>query len=154
MANADALPQLPYISWGPAPRKAQDRRKSEHGVKDHQKLESTSHVNQQDSVWPSSKQDTPLIVHEALTLDQYYYKSIKDTYTRDRDQALWRLFDDYQYEKTPKSTRFTGGANMPQDHKSPENKTQDYKILKVNQLWLWILDDGDISVSVLAGKPR
>ncbi|PYI32207.1 hypothetical protein BP00DRAFT_473520 [Aspergillus indologenus CBS 114.80] len=182
---------FPYISWGAGPPKAQDRGKSEHDVEDHAKPDSISPANQKKDDWPKSEPDMRVIVHEALTLDQYYYDSIEDTITRDRDQALCRLFKTYKEKEAGKDTNpldahrpsqnprtaveslsincknafetlfkklrkllheqrpGTKESGHPHSRSTPqENETGSCQILKVNQLWLWILHDDTIITSV------
>ncbi|RAH75055.1 uncharacterized protein BO66DRAFT_425383 [Aspergillus aculeatinus CBS 121060] len=206
---------FPYISWGAGPPKAQNHGKNEHNGQDHTEPGFDSHTEQQDPKsqstserlskaisqpspqpdekvsWPESKQDTRKIVHEALTLDQYYYDSIKDTYTRDHDQALSRLFKTYKekraiqstqpYEEQrphhnhepvgetlttdcrdffePLSRRWKERRDKQIPHKQERNdqdrsyalqkdEAESFQILKVNQLWLWILHDGKINTII------
>lgn len=114
-------------------------------------------------------------VHEAMTLDQYYYTSLKSTDKRDRDQALWRLFhrehrsraeekrtkakaDTERREKEKRyddkskrrrwlprdwyeSTRTVAEAkDLPEDSRTDDTAAA-FKILTVDQLWLWVVDD-------------
>lgn len=65
-------------------------------------------------------------LHVPRTLDQFYYHSLGDTDRRDGDQVIYR-----QQKKGLKKTR--------------TNPTQ-YMICMVNQLWLWVVDDGKISM--------
>lgn len=62
--------------------------------------------------------DPPL--HMRRTLEQYYYWTAEDTTRRDRDQIVCR------------STRHNADDN------DPDSTT---RIVMVDQLWLWILDD-------------
>lgn len=56
------------------------------------------------------------IKHKPVTLDQYYYPTIADTDERDKDQVLSKFLD-------------------------KQGKQSDRKILMVNQLWIWIIDE-------------
>lgn len=64
--------QMPYISWDRWPERAKSDAKAP--------VEVASRTASKEAV-----------VHEAMTLDQYYYTSLKNTDRRDRDQAIWRL---------------------------------------------------------------
>ncbi|KAI4867299.1 hypothetical protein F4820DRAFT_457119 [Hypoxylon rubiginosum] len=59
------------------------------------------------------------IKHKPVTLDQYYYPTIADTDERDKDQVLSKFLD-------------------------KQGKQSDRKILMVNQLWIWIIDEKTI----------
>ena len=61
-------------------------------------------------------------MHVRRTLDQYYYHTMKDTKQRDRDQVVFRW----------------AKRMWPDDPDSVHN------ILMVDQLWLWILDGGEL----------
>jgi len=61
------------------------------------------------------KADPPL--HIRRTLDQYYFVSLDDTNQRDKDQVVYRGTLDKE-----------------------KNRVQS-RIVMVDQLWLWILDD-------------
>ncbi|XXH00153.1 hypothetical protein Hte_006495 [Hypoxylon texense] len=59
------------------------------------------------------------IKHEPMTLDQYYYPTITNTDERDKDQVLSKFLD-------------------------KQGRQSDRKILMVNQLWIWIIDEKTI----------
>ena len=62
--------------------------------------------------------DPPL--HIRRTLDQYYFLTLEDTSARDRDQVVYR------------GTR--AGRSF---------HTRNTRVIMVDQLWLWILDDSE-----------
>ncbi|KAI2616109.1 hypothetical protein GGR54DRAFT_611210 [Hypoxylon sp. NC1633] len=66
------------------------------------------------------------IKHEPMTLDQYYYPTITNTHTRDHDQVLSRFL------------------------KKQDNRG---KILMVNQIWMWIIDEKTI-ITATAEDPQ
>lgn len=68
-------------------------------------------------------------LHMRRTLEQFYYWTAEDTSRRDKSQVVC------------KGTRYYG------DEKSPEAST---RIVMVDQLWLWILDDN----TVISAFPR
>ncbi|CAI7678096.1 unnamed protein product [Penicillium manginii] len=119
-------------------------------------LENYGTSEQQQSRWPADDRSSGKgIDHRPLTLDQYYYESLRDTYDRDDDQVLSRLFKnaaekEKQRAKDAEKQKDTIRTNKKED--SPSVNPQDsYKtaartvkpaqILMVNQLWLWILDN-------------
>ncbi|KAJ6177983.1 hypothetical protein N7519_008444 [Penicillium mononematosum] len=81
------------------------------------------------------------IFHDSLTLDQYYYSSLEDTTTRDKDQVLWRSTDSKLNPRESKSGR---NVDLLENRQTSDDRR---KILIVNQLWLWILDEKTIITS-------
>ncbi|KAF3013504.1 hypothetical protein E8E14_006812 [Neopestalotiopsis sp. 37M] len=73
-------------------------------------------------------EDKSSLIHDPMTLDQFYYSGMRNTDNRDRDQVLSKYLDkpEHHYESKPNDA---------------ENRT---KILMVSQLWLWIIDDKTI----------
>ena len=59
-------------------------------------------------------------MHPRRTLDQYYFSTLKDTTARDKDQVVYR------------GTRTRTLEN---------DDSHEPRIVMVDQLWLWILDD-------------
>lgn len=60
-------------------------------------------------------------VHVPITLDQYYYHSLKDVQARNIDQVLFR----HQKRMAPTAL-----------------EECDYLLCMVNQLWVYVVDDG------------
>lgn len=73
--------------------------------------------------------DPPL--HPRRTLDQSYYGALKSTGTRDRDQVVYR-------GTTPEPHDCIGMAECEQCN---EDIRKVPRIVMVDQLWLWILDE-------------
>lgn len=71
------------------------------------------------------------INHSRMTLDQYYYSVLTDTDTRDRDQVLSKFID-----AGNKQTLGTNNSSY-----DPMPGRQDRRILMVDQLWLWVVDE-------------
>lgn len=107
------------------------------------------------SCWPPDDAiSEKRIDHKPLTLDQYYYESLGDTYERDCDQVLSRLFDRALQEEEERAKERKAKASSHSDKKGIEpqgNTMQSHtearevkppQILMVHQLWLWILDNG------------
>ncbi|KAL2010712.1 hypothetical protein VTN00DRAFT_6519 [Thermoascus crustaceus] len=74
---------------------------------------------------PTGEPNKRRIVHEPMTLDQYYYATLDDTRERDDFQVISRYLDRERDKNVPKE---------PQ-------------ILMVDQLWLWIIDEKTIITS-------
>lgn len=74
---------------------------------------------------PTAKATEPSL-HIRRTLDQSYFHNLKDTSQRDRDQVVYR------------ATKWQGNLA---------------RVVMVDQLWLWILDDREFMfLSSLLGK--
>ncbi|RWA08658.1 hypothetical protein EKO27_g6434 [Xylaria grammica] len=69
------------------------------------------------------------IKHTPLTLDQYYYPTISDTSKRDNNQVL---------------SKFLEKKNLQEDHDRRVAPRANKKILMVNHLWVWIIDEKTI----------
>jgi len=70
-------------------------------------------------------------LHPRRTLDQYYYRALKCTGTRDRDQVIYR-------ETTPEQHECDGPWTCAQ---CKDDVRKVPRIVMVDQLWLWILDE-------------
>ena len=70
-------------------------------------------------------------LHPRRTLDQFYYGTLKDTGARDRDQVVYRA-------TTPEAHDCVGFATCPQCN---EDVRKVSRVIMVDQLWLWILDE-------------
>ena len=87
-------------------------------------------------------------LHPRRTLDQSYYGALKNTGTRDRDQVVYR-------GTTPESHECGGMAGCEQCN---EDIRKVPRILMVDQLWLWILDERKLqprlnSIKMLTAAP-
>jgi hypothetical protein len=72
-------------------------------------------------------------VHCRRTLDQFYYHMLESTDRRDMDQVMFKS-----------AKRFTGEPfpdNESVSARTTEN-LNDLPVVMVDQLWLWIVDDG------------
>ena len=67
-------------------------------------------------------------LHCRRTLDQFSYYMLDTTESRDRDQVLWR-WGRKKLEKAAKAGRTVRGDDAP--------------VLMVDQLWMWVLHDGE-----------
>ncbi|KAJ8062605.1 hypothetical protein OCU04_009129 [Sclerotinia nivalis] len=68
-------------------------------------------------------------IHEPVTLDQYYYLTIVNTSARDNDQVL---------------SKFLQSKRKQPEGAKPLGTMTKKKILIVNQLWIWIIDESMI----------
>lgn len=76
------------------------------------------------------------VVHKPMTLDQYYYPTIFDTSERDNDQVISKYI-----------SKQSGSSSHKQraDQKQGEVDKSIKKILMVDQLWIWIIDESMFS---------
>jgi hypothetical protein len=71
-----------------------------------------------------NNQHVDAIVHRTRTLDEFYYDTLHDTTDRDKDQVVWRHL-------------------RPLKKWKEEWKEGDpIHILRVDQLWVWVIDEG------------
>ncbi|KAL4878743.1 hypothetical protein BJY04DRAFT_220810 [Aspergillus karnatakaensis] len=118
MILAHAL-QMPYLSW----------------------LQGPSEPHQGPSTWEEYIMDEGDIVHQPMTLNQYYYTSLPDTNERDKDQVITRYALRLQKnERQPVANRSTRTIGL---HASERT----LPLLIVDQIWLWILDSKTIITS-------
>ncbi len=75
----------------------------------------------------------PAPLHPRRTLDQSYYGGLRNTGTRDRDQVVYR-------GTTPESHDCVG---MEACLQCKEDVRKVPRIIMVDQLWLWILDESE-----------
>ncbi|KAF7902233.1 hypothetical protein EAF00_002136 [Botryotinia globosa] len=64
------------------------------------------------------------VIHGTRSLDQFYYHSLEEMTTRDRSQVVTRSFFDIK-----------NGDTVPESQRT-------WPYLVVDQLWLWIIDEG------------
>ena len=65
-------------------------------------------------------------IHVSRTLDQSYYEMMEDTAKRDHDQVVYRYTSGRKGENT-----------------EPAEQSSTAKLLMVNQLWIWRIDDSN-----------
>ncbi|KAI1390408.1 uncharacterized protein F4822DRAFT_401845 [Hypoxylon trugodes] len=80
-------------------------------------------------------QQAPL--HPRRTLDQFYYSSLRSTKTRDRDQVVYRA--------TCQAPPHEGCGRRCLICRAESRKVP--RLIMVDQLWLWVLDDNTIITS-------
>ncbi|KAK4235881.1 hypothetical protein C8A03DRAFT_17421 [Achaetomium macrosporum] len=79
--------------------------------------------------------DPPL--HPRRTLDQAYYGALRSTHARDKDQVVYR-------GTTPQPHECIGMGACPQCN---EDIRKTPRIIMVDQLWMWILDEKTVITS-------
>ncbi|KAI2893518.1 hypothetical protein CBS13152_4507 [Aspergillus niger] len=75
-------------------------------------------------------------IHIRRTLDQFGYPNLRSTVARDDDQMLWK--------RTKKVVNLNDEIRIPaeaDDITNTKNTFMDGKVLMVDQLWLWIVDE-------------
>lgn len=80
------------------------------------------------------RENPPL--HVRRTLDQYYFITQGSTSTRDRDQVVYRGTKPVELPETDEPDEATKADTKKQ--KLPKGVR---RLVMVDQLWLWILDD-------------
>ncbi|KAG8528250.1 uncharacterized protein KY384_007167 [Bacidia gigantensis] len=99
-------------------------------------------------IWQFLTLDRPL--HCRRTLDQYGYPSLRNTIVRDHDQILWKRTR-LELQRTPSSLSNSTTAKAkkppkPMDIQPNVVGTESHipKVLMVDQLWMWIVDDATV----------
>ena len=92
-------------------------------------------------IWQALSLDRPL--HCRRTLDQYGYPALRNTQVRDDDQILWKRtkLDIKKPSSTPKSLKAFAKASIKASSISDSSPSHIPKVLMVDQLWLWVIDD-------------
>ncbi|KAI4248261.1 MAG: hypothetical protein L6R42_009342 [Xanthoria sp. 1 TBL-2021] len=95
-------------------------------------------------IWQYLRSERPL--HCRRTLDQYGYPSLRNTAVRDSDQILYkRTKADKDAEPPPlptsKQPSHTGQVSIETDPLQDKPRDNGAKVLMVDQLWLWIVDE-------------
>jgi hypothetical protein len=75
-------------------------------------------------------------LHPRRTLDQSYYRALKNTETRDRDQVVYRATTPEPHDCLEKMDQ--RDRKCKQCH---EDIRKVPRVIMVDQLWLWILDE-------------
>ncbi|KAJ5626613.1 hypothetical protein N7528_004040 [Penicillium herquei] len=88
------------------------------------------------------------IIHHPMTLDQYYYPTLANTDQRDDDQVLSKYIETQQ-------TKWLQGKQGSKGRPQTEaEQTGKKKILTVDQLWIWIIDEKTIITSTTETSDR
>ncbi|KGO64318.1 Mg2+ transporter protein, CorA-like/Zinc transport protein ZntB [Penicillium expansum] len=117
--------QIPFLSIGKfIPQFENDEK---HGVQQVNSQKGDQAIYQ----FPSPQE----ALHEAMTLDQYFYPT-EDTYKRDSDQVVSKYLDRVKGEPN-KSSKGNQNTKPPD---APSGESSERTILMVDQLWMWIID--------------
>ncbi|KAL4867446.1 hypothetical protein BDV12DRAFT_186728 [Aspergillus spectabilis] len=84
-------------------------------------------------IWKFLGNEPP--IHIRRTLDQFGYPNLRSTVARDDDQMLWK-----RTRKTVNINDELGNSTPMQDTSDHQTTFVDGKVLMVDQLWLWIVD--------------
>ena len=84
-------------------------------------------------------------LHIRRTLDQYGYSNLMDTNDRDGDQVIFKWQQQQKEEANNTTSKLRGGQILSDlrlgvDFK--EENDDNFKVLMVDQLWCWIIDEG------------
>lgn len=102
-------------------------------------------------IWHYLHSDRP--IHCRRTLDQYGYPSLRNTAVRDADQILYkRTKVDKDAAPVKDSTKNKWHSHRSSADRSVRLASDDgnAKVLMVDQLWLWILNNGDCHTVMLS----
>lgn len=102
-------------------------------------------------------------VHGRRTLDQYGYPSLRNTSVRDGDQVLYkrtkadsdksRPKEDHKHKYRPLGRRSVAAGANGDLNMDPTLTDEDARVLMVDQLWLWVIDNQTV-VTFFAAKEK
>ena len=99
-------------------------------------------------IWQYLTSNLPL--HCRRTLDQFGYPSLRNTAVRDADQVLYKRTKNSKDSAPPprenamKHLKHIGRGVGRQASATGAHEEVIAKVLMVDQLWLWVLDGGEI----------
>ena len=106
-------------------------------------------------IWQHLTSERP--VHCRRTLDQYGYPSLRNTAVRDADQILYkrtkRKSEAGSSQEPPIKEKPSSRSSVGQKHRSSGNDDNAAKVLMVDQLWLWIMDNQTV-ITFFAAKEK
>ena len=106
-------------------------------------------------IWQHLTSDRP--VHCRRTLDQYGYPSLRNTAVRDADQILYkrtkRKSEAESSQEPPIKEKLSSRSSAGKNHGSSGNDDNTAKVLMVDQLWLWIMDNQTV-ITFFAAKEK
>ena len=106
-------------------------------------------------IWQHLTSDRP--VHCRRTLDQYGYPSLRNTAVRDADQILYkrtkRKSGAESSQEPPVKEKLSSRSSAGQKRRSNGDDDNDAKVLMVDQLWLWIMDNQTV-ITFFAAKEK
>ncbi|KAL3447367.1 hypothetical protein BJX65DRAFT_308092 [Aspergillus insuetus] len=128
---------LPYLHWDTYWNLLQRRKLIEERLRQGRSRPVPDEISQSSLesklIWKFLGNEPP--IHIRRTLDQFGYPNLRSTVARDDDQML--------YKRTRKSVNLhdeLGTTNPIQYGLNPQPTFVDGKVLMVDQLWLWIVD--------------
>ena len=106
-------------------------------------------------IWQHLTSDRP--VHCRRTLDQYGYPTLRNTAVRDADQILYkrtkRKSEAESSQEPPVKEKLSSRSSAGQKRRSDGDDDNDAKVLMVDQLWLWIMDNQTV-ITFFAAKEK
>ena len=106
-------------------------------------------------IWQHLTSDRP--IHCRRTLDQYGYPSLRNTAVRDADQILYkrtkRKSEAESSQEPPIKEKLSSRSSAGQNHRSSGDDDNAAKVLMVDQLWLWIMDNQTV-ITFFAAKEK
>ena len=106
-------------------------------------------------IWQHLTSDRP--IHCRRTLDQYGYPSLRNTAVRDADQILYkrtkRKLEAETSQNPPVKENLSARSSARRRHESSGNDDNTAKVLMVDQLWLWIMDNQTV-ITFFAAKEK
>lgn len=141
---------MPYLTLGDyTPRQDEETIENPDPSRRYQRCNSDVQDGLEESITSRTSRQ---IKHEPITLDQYYYPIIFNTDERDKDQVLSKYLErqhdkrdrekstDGSTEQRNKKNAMAANGDTNISHEADEQTKK--KILMVDQLWLWIIDEG------------
>ncbi|KAL4896882.1 hypothetical protein BDV59DRAFT_79815 [Aspergillus ambiguus] len=128
---------VPYLHWDTYWNLLQRRKVVEQRLRQGRSRPAPEHIAgstlESKLIWKFLGCEPP--IHIRRTLDQYGYPNLRSTVARDDDQMLWK--------RTKKTINLNDELRNPvptQDLSDSSNTFIDGKVLMVDQLWLWIVN--------------
>ncbi|KAE8151169.1 hypothetical protein BDV25DRAFT_139154 [Aspergillus avenaceus] len=129
---------LPYLHWDTYWNLLQRRNVIEQRLHQGRSKPVPEHVSESHIesklIWKFLGAEPP--IHIRRTLDQYGYPNLRSTVARDDDQMMWKR----TRKPVDLNHEFSNSVPIPGKHTSSRN-FMDGKVLMVDQLWLWIVND-------------
>lgn len=148
--STDGFLKLPYLHWDSFKNRTiraaiiDKRRKQGHSRPIDREIAQGKSLERK-LIWHYLHSDRPLhSLHCRRTLDQYGYPSLRDTSVRDKDQILYKRTKIDKVDGPVKDSKIRQIFRSPADREyqsAPEDVNA--KVLMVDQLWLWILNNGE-----------
>ena len=137
--------QMPYLTLGDYQPQASSK-----SLPEHQNKGGSDPRRSRKNIVGNSRQ----VVHHTMTLDQYYYPTIRDTTDRDTDQVVSKFISTQRDRQTDKPAAQTPGQHrygMSSATKSLASRLrgatgpEKMQILIIGQIWIWVIDESMLS---------